>query len=79
MAYALLRAARLRESPECLVAAKKFLDPWRGRVVQQAPWILVLGLILEHPFLELTLGQVASWCYCVRFMCLYLVKTVNDV
>ena len=42
MAYALLRAARLRESPECLDAAKKFLDPWRGRVVQQAPWILVL-------------------------------------
>lgn len=64
VAYALLRAARLRESPECLDAAKKFLDPWRGRVVQQAPWIpwiLVLGLILEHPFLELTLGQVASW------------------
>lgn len=76
MAYALLRAARLRESPECLDAAKKFLDPWRGRVVQQAPWIpwipwiLVLGLILEHPFLELTLGQVAGVTVCIS--CVYI-------
>ena len=35
--------------------------------------------LLSTLFLELTLGQVALWCYCVRFMCLYLVKAVNDV
>jgi len=47
VAYALLRAARLRESPECLVAAKKFLDPWRGRVVQQAKKHPSLGCSLQ--------------------------------